>query len=61
MAHPGWLRTESPFHAGELAIQAQLGVQDHVNRQGRRLIRESLTPWHQKFFARLSYLPAYLI
>lgn len=25
MANSGWTRTESPFHAGELTIQARLG------------------------------------
>ena len=56
MANPGWSRTESPFHAGELAIQARLGIQDRMDRQGRRMIREYLTEQHQKFFAQLSYI-----
>ena len=56
MANPGWSRTESPFHAGELAIQARLGIQDRMDRQGRRMIREYLTEQHQQFFAQLSYI-----
>ena len=56
MASPGWLRTESPFHAGELAIQAKLGIKDRMDRQGRRMIREYLIEQHQKFFAQLSYV-----
>lgn len=56
MASPGWSRTESPFHGGELAIQARLGIQDRMDRQGRRMIREYLTEQQQKFFAQLSYV-----
>ena len=56
MADPGWARTESPFHAGELAIQARLGIQERIDRMGRRLIREYLTEQMQQFFAQLSYV-----
>jgi predicted pyridoxine 5'-phosphate oxidase superfamily flavin-nucleotide-binding protein len=56
MAIPGWTRTESPFHAGELAIQARMGVQEQLDKQGRRLIREFLPDQHRQFFAQLSYV-----
>ncbi|MGK7892634.1 MAG: pyridoxamine 5'-phosphate oxidase family protein, partial [Xenococcus sp. (in: cyanobacteria)] len=56
MVDPGWSRTESPFHAGELAIQARLGIQERMDRQGRRMIREYLTEQHRKFFAQLAYI-----
>ncbi|MDJ0568303.1 MAG: flavin-nucleotide-binding protein, partial [Pleurocapsa sp. MO_192.B19] len=56
MANPGWTRTESPFHSGELAIQARLGIQERIDKQGRRIIREYLTQQHQQFFAQLPYL-----
>ena len=56
MINPGWSRPESPFHQGELAVQARLGVQEHADRQGRRIIREYLTAQHQQFFAQLAYL-----
>ena len=56
MANPGWSHEESPFHAGELAIQAQLGVQERLDRQGRRVIRDYLIEQHRQFFAQLSYL-----
>jgi uncharacterized protein len=52
----GWTHTESPFHAGELAIQTRLGIQERIDRQGRRFIREYLTEQHQQFFAQLPYL-----
>ncbi|MGG6240710.1 pyridoxamine 5'-phosphate oxidase family protein [Nodosilinea sp. AN01ver1] len=56
MANPGWSHEESPFHAGELAIQARLGVQERMDRQGRRIIRDYLPEQHRQFFAQLSYV-----
>ena len=56
MANPGWTRTESPFHAGELAIQARFGAQERMDKQGRRMIREYLPEQHQCFFAQLPYV-----
>ena len=56
MSNPGWVHTESPFHAGELAIQARLGVQARMDQQGRRVIRDYLTEQHQQFFAQLPYV-----
>lgn len=56
MANPGWTRTESPFHAGELAIQARLGAKERMDKQGRRVIREYLPEQHRQFFAQLPYL-----
>jgi uncharacterized protein len=52
----GWTRTESPFHTGELAIQARLGVQEQMDKQGRRVIREFLPNQHRQFFAQLPYV-----
>jgi uncharacterized protein len=56
MTIPGWTRTESPFHAGELALQARIGAQERMDKQGRRIIREFLLEQHQQFFAQLPYL-----
>lgn len=56
MANPGWTRSESPFHQGELAIQARFGAQERMDRQGRRMIREYLTKQHLQFFPQLSYI-----
>jgi predicted pyridoxine 5'-phosphate oxidase superfamily flavin-nucleotide-binding protein len=56
MAIPGWSLTESPFHAGELAIQARMGVQERMDKQGRRVIREFLPEQHRQFFAQLPYV-----
>ena len=56
MANPGWSCEESPFHAGELAIQARLGVQERMDKQGRRMIREYLPEQHRQFYSQLSFL-----
>lgn len=56
MVIPGWTRSESPFHAGELAIQARLGVQEQMDKQGRRIIRAFLPEQHRQFFAHLPYV-----
>ena len=58
MAIPGWTRSESPFHQGERAIQARFGVQDRMDKQGRRMIREFLPDQHRQFFSQLSYVMA---
>jgi uncharacterized protein len=56
MANPSWTRAESPFHAGELAIQARMGAQAQMDKQGRGMIREYLTDQHRQFFGQLSYV-----
>lgn len=56
MTIPGWTRPESPFHAGELAIQTRLEVQEQIDKQGRRSIREFLPDQHRQFFAQLPYV-----
>jgi hypothetical protein len=56
MAIPGWIRPESPFHQGELALQARIGIQKQMDKQGRRIIREFLPDQHRQFFAQLSYV-----
>jgi hypothetical protein len=56
MVDPGWSHSESPFHAGELAIQARLGFQEQMDRQGRRVIRDYLPDQHRQFFAQLPYV-----
>lgn len=53
MENPGWTHIESPFHAGELAIQARFGAQDRMDKQARRMVRDYLPEQHQQFFAQL--------
>ena len=47
---------QSPFHEGELRIQERLGVKDHMDQVGKKVIREYMPEQHRKFFAKLSYL-----
>lgn len=56
MAIPGWTRDESPFHSGELAIQARMGALERMDKQGRRVIREFLPEQNRQFFAQLPYI-----
>lgn len=58
MINPGWSQAESPFHAGEIAIQERLGVRTKMEAQGRRVIRDYLTEQHRQFFAQLPFLIA---
>jgi uncharacterized protein len=51
-----WTSSESPFHAGELAIQTRLGVQSQIDKQGRRSIRDYLPQQHQQFYRQLPFL-----
>ncbi len=53
---PGWDRPESPFHAGELAIQARLGIDAKIDRQGRQAVRAYLPEQHRAFFAQLPFI-----
>ena len=52
---PGWDLERSPFHAGELAIQARVGVVEKIEAQGRRAVRRFLTDQHREFFGLLPY------
>ncbi len=52
----GWSHSESPFHAGELAVQAKLGVQERIDKQGRSIIRDYLLDQHRHFFAQLPFV-----
>lgn len=58
MLNPGWSHLESPFHAGEQAIQERVGVRAQIEAQGRRIIRDYLIEQHQQFYAQLPFLIA---
>lgn len=47
---------QSPFHAGELAIQERAGVREQVAGFGSRAIRTFMPDQHREFFALLSLL-----
>lgn len=49
-------QTESPWHAGELAIQQSLNVAERMDALGRRYIRDHLVEQHRNFFALLPFV-----
>jgi len=53
---PGWDLERSPFHEGELAVQARVGVREKIDVTGRRAVRRYLTDQHREFFPLLPYV-----
>jgi len=47
-----------PFHSGEKAVQARLGVQERMLDVGRRAIRPYLPDQHRAFYAQLPFVLA---
>jgi predicted pyridoxine 5'-phosphate oxidase superfamily flavin-nucleotide-binding protein len=47
---------ESPFHAGEQAMQARAGVRARTERVGRKFIRDAMPDEHREFFATLPFV-----
>ncbi|HHK3864642.1 TPA: flavin-nucleotide-binding protein, partial [Pseudomonas aeruginosa] len=47
---------QSPFHAGELAIQERAGVREQVAGFGSRAIRTFMPDQHREFFVLLPLL-----
>ena len=45
----------SPWHAGELAIQASIGVVERMDAVGRKVIRDFMPEQHREFFAQLPF------
>ena len=50
--------TDSPFHAGEQAVQERLGVREGIEPWARKVIRSFLPEEHQSFFSALPYVVA---
>jgi uncharacterized protein len=48
----------SPFHAGELAIQRELGVAERMDAFARKVVRDHMPDQHRAFFAQLPFLVA---
>jgi len=46
----------SPFHAGEVAIQRQLGVAERMAEFGSRVVRDYMPDQHRQFYAQLPFL-----
>ena len=40
----------SPWHRGEIALQAQLGVEARMEEAGRRMVRDHLIDQHREFY-----------
>ena len=53
---PGWPHADSPFHAGEQAVQARTGMRERMDGVGRRLVRDFMPDEHRELFERLPYL-----
>jgi len=49
------LRSESPWHAGERAIQDSIGMAGKMESIGRRVIREFMPDQHRQFFEQLPF------
>ncbi len=51
-----WPHVDSPFHEGEQAIQARMGVRDKMETIGRRFIRGHMPDQHRQFYEQLPFL-----
>jgi predicted pyridoxine 5'-phosphate oxidase superfamily flavin-nucleotide-binding protein len=49
-------KPSSPWHAGERAMQARLGVAERMAEIGPRLIHDSMPDPHREFFAQLPFV-----
>ncbi|MBM3117266.1 pyridoxamine 5'-phosphate oxidase family protein [Jeongeupia naejangsanensis] len=56
MALVGWSHESSPFHPGEQAVQARVGVRDKVEAIGRQVVRGYMPDQHREFFAQLPFV-----
>ncbi|MFG6430679.1 pyridoxamine 5'-phosphate oxidase family protein [Roseateles sp. LYH14W] len=49
---------ERPFHAGEIAVQARLGVAERMQEIGRHVVRDHMPEQHQRFYEQLPMMLA---
>ncbi|MEM9457037.1 MAG: pyridoxamine 5'-phosphate oxidase family protein [Myxococcota bacterium] len=49
---------DSPFHPGELAVQARLGVRDDVEPWAHLALRPAMPEQHRRFYAQLPFMVA---
>jgi len=47
---------DTPFHAGERAVQQRLGVAEQMLGVGQRVIRDFMPEQHQQFYAQLPFI-----
>ena len=55
---PPALPAGSPFHAGEEAVQARLGVQASMAKWGRKVVRPWMPDQHRAFYEQLPFIVA---
>lgn len=48
----------TPFHAGEVAVQARLGMAERMQEIGPRVVRRHLPEQHQRFYEQLPWMLA---
>lgn len=53
---PGWPHDASPFHAGEQAVQARVGVRERLAQVGPRVMRGEMPDQHRELFDKLPFL-----
>jgi hypothetical protein len=46
----------SPFHAGEVELQRQVGAAERMHAVGRRAVRDFMPEQHREFFAQLPFV-----
>ncbi|CAB3771544.1 Flavohemoprotein [Paraburkholderia humisilvae] len=57
MTSPAWFdEADSPWHAGEVALQRQAGVAERMKDLGRRVVRDHMPDQHRAFFAQLPFV-----
>ncbi len=52
----GWPGPDSPYHAGEQAVQQRVGVRERAERAGRRMVRDFMPDQHRELFEKLPYV-----
>ena len=50
------LRKLDIWHAGEKAIQQQVGVSDHMDELGKRIVRDHMPSQHRDFYAEIPFI-----
>jgi predicted pyridoxine 5'-phosphate oxidase superfamily flavin-nucleotide-binding protein len=56
MSLPVWPHAESPFHAGEQAVQARAGSRERMAEIGHRVMRTAMPAQHREFFPLLPFV-----
>jgi len=52
----GWMQEGSPFHEGEIQVQARLGVRERMEGIGRKVIRDHMPDQHRTFYQQLPWI-----